>query len=255
MPFLFYTAAAVVAVLLHRTGRRVGPARLLALVAFVADLLAAPRPAGAREIAEFLVGLLVVADGYLALRIGEKGLAPFVLILAAALRLVAEAAPDEAPLTSSAEGGPSFLVALHIAFLLAGYAALIIAALAGLLYLLQEKEIRSHRPSPWFEALPPLEDASALNRRAVRLGVILYSWGVFFGFLGFRLLPDPAVAPGDPKVVASLVLWFWAIGQFAFQTVVGFRRRRSAILSLVGASLVFVIFYGLAFTTGFRTAS
>ena len=241
---LAYAFAAVLAAWRFRAGASPAPARAVALLAFAGDLALLPKPPAGREMAALLVGLLVVAELYLALRLGRSSLSPFVLLLAAALRLAAGAAPE--PFRLAIHPAGNLAIALHVGLVLAGYASCFVAALAGGLYLLAERELRARRPSDLGEHLPPLEETGALQRRAVRLAFVLYSWGVAIGAIAVARIENPERILSDPMVRAAGIFWVYLSAQFILQTAWGFRRRRAAAASVAGGIVVFLLFLGLA---------
>ncbi|MFQ3578237.1 MAG: cytochrome c biogenesis protein CcsA, partial [Verrucomicrobiia bacterium] len=58
-----------------------------------------------------------------------------------------------------------------------------LAAIAGAVFLLQEKQLRSHRPRQSFFRLPPIVDLGRLNSRLMLAGFLLLSAGLVAGFV------------------------------------------------------------------------
>ena len=72
--------------------------------------------------------------------------------------------------------GPLWIV-LHVALLLAAYAALLISLLASVLYLVQERRLKSKRPVSARTWLPPLETIDQIALRAPLVRTALHDRG------------------------------------------------------------------------------
>jgi HemX protein len=120
--------------------------------------------------------------------------APLVLILLAA-SLAAPHPPDVA-----ATVPPDAWVELHAALSVVAYGAFGLAAVAGGMYLLQERQLKKHRVSTLFYNLPPIEDLARANGRLIGLGFLLLTIAFAAGLFSQR--------PVDGlKIWASLIIW------------------------------------------------
>src|SRR5437899_545854 len=64
---------------------------------------------------------------------------------------------------------------------LIGYAALLFTAVASLLYLFQERELKSKKPSKFYYRLPPLGTLDELMSKFMTLGFVLITLAVIAG--------------------------------------------------------------------------
>jgi ABC-type uncharacterized transport system permease subunit len=69
---------------------------------------------------------------------------------------------------------------VHIFLVLAGYAALLLTAVASVFYLVQERRLKSKRTGTVFEKLPPLATLDNLISVSMGLGFVLLTAGVIF---------------------------------------------------------------------------
>lgn len=155
----------------------------------------------------------------------------FVMTLAAAVSL--PSATAVAPIL-----GRSW-IPIHISFSLAGYAALILAFLAGLMYLLQEWELKRHQPHAFYYRLPPLETIDRLGLLALAVGFPFITIGLLVGVAGAA----SAWGPGwmsDPKVALSLALWLIYLLLVVSRVGAGWRGHKAAVFSLVGLAMALV---------------
>jgi ABC-type uncharacterized transport system permease subunit len=120
-------------------------------------------------------------------------------------------------------------IALHIALILSGYAALFFSFIASILYLWQERGLKAKqtRLTSW---LPALEVIDAIGYRSLLFG---------FPFMTFGLLAGAAIAQAefgarfflDPKVLLSLLMWAVYMVLLYTRWSAGWRGRRAAFLS------------------------
>ncbi|MGE3541350.1 MAG: inner membrane protein YpjD [Candidatus Tectimicrobiota bacterium] len=86
---------------------------------------------------------------------------------------------------SSAERFPAaaqyLWLSLHIVLALLGYAALALTFCTGMMYVIQERQLKSKRPGTWYHHLPSLTLLDDLNARALFLGFPLLTQGIITG--------------------------------------------------------------------------
>jgi len=70
---------------------------------------------------------------------------------------------------------------LHITLALLGYAALTLMFCSGIMYLIQERQLKSKRPGAWYRYLPSLTLLDELNTRALVLGFPFLTQGIITG--------------------------------------------------------------------------
>jgi ABC-type transport system involved in cytochrome c biogenesis permease subunit len=70
---------------------------------------------------------------------------------------------------------------LHIVLALLGYAAFTLMFCAGVMYLIQERQLKSKRPGAWYHYLPSLTLLDELNAKALLLGFPFLTQGIVTG--------------------------------------------------------------------------
>jgi ABC-type uncharacterized transport system permease subunit len=130
----------------------------------------------------------------------------------------------------------SWLIA-HIAALMAAYAALAFSLLASVLYLLQERRLKSkHKPgedSWWLplDWLPPLDTLERVAHGTLEFGFPCMTVGLVIGSVLAQETPLGAAYFLDPKVIASFILWIVYVTLLLVRRSAGLRGRRAAYLS------------------------
>jgi len=122
----------------------------------------------------------------------------------------------------------------HIALIFTGYAALVLSFVASLLYLIQERSLKSKKTGI-LSRLPALEVIDEMGYRSLLIG---------FPFMTLGLLAGTVVAQAtygrvdflDPKIFLSILMWAVYLVMLYTRWTAGWRGRRAAYL----ASLAFV---------------
>ena len=93
--------------------------------------------------------------------------------------------PDPAPAASGAVSPllKGFWLTVHICLTLTGYAALALAGLGGILYLIQERQIKSKNFGFFYRRLPSLSQLDNLNYWCLTIGFPLLTGGIISGSL------------------------------------------------------------------------
>ncbi len=133
----------------------------------------------------------------------------------------------------------------HSAVAFLAYAAFFLTFVSGILYLVQEKELKSKKFRFLYFRLPSLQVCDELLHRSLFVGFVLMSltiltgafwaqqaWGRFWNW--------------DPKETASLVTWAIYLVLVNYRLSAAWRGRRAAYISIIG-------FISMLFTFGLNT--
>jgi ABC-type uncharacterized transport system permease subunit len=118
---------------------------------------------------------------------------------------------------------------LHVALLLAAYAALLISLIASVLYLVQERLLKQKR-APRRAWLPPLETTDQIALKALLFGLPCMTAGLLIGSVVALQTVGPTFF-ADPKVLLSLAMWIAYILMIFIRSHSGLRGRRAIYLS------------------------
>ena len=135
---------------------------------------------------------------------------------------------------------------VHVTSLLFAYATFALAAMLGLTYVLQFKEIKKKHLGYFYTRLPSLHVLDAMNSRAVVVGWLFLTIGVIVGVVWTA--QARALSPGspnlqamsldDPKIFVAILTWaVYSFAVFARRTL-GWTGRRAARLSALGFTFV-----------------
>jgi ABC-type transport system involved in cytochrome c biogenesis permease subunit len=129
----------------------------------------------------------------------------------------------------------------HVAPAFLGYAMFAVAFCVSLVYLLQERQVKTKRRGAF--RLPSLETLDDLNYRCVAWGFALFTIGIVTGSLLAKAMWGTFWS-WEPVQILSVLAWL--LYALLLQTrSVGWRGRRAATLTIVGFGLLVVSFLSL----------
>lgn len=126
-----------------------------------------------------------------------------------------------------------------VAFL--AYAAFFLTFVSGILYLIQEKELKTKNFRFLYFRLPSLQVCDEMMRLFLTIGFIAMSLTILSGSITAPEAWGPAWS-GDPKVTASLVTWGIYLVLLLYRLSSRGRSRMAAYISIVGFASVLVTF-------------
>jgi cytochrome c-type biogenesis protein CcsB len=163
--------------------------------------------------------------------------------LACALTLASVALYNEGATPVPAELRSPWLP-VHVTLAFLGNAVFALAFAISVVYLVQERSLKSHQSGWMIRRLPSLEQLDQLNFRCLAWGFPLLTLGILTGGVW------AAHAWGrfwswEPREVLSLLTWIIYAGLLQFRMTAGLRGRRAATLTIVGFALVIVSFISI----------
>jgi len=121
------------------------------------------------------------------------------------------------------------------------YGAFALACIAGVMYLVQERQLKTHQLHSIFYHLPPLFDLFAAITRLLWWGFLLYTVGIVSGF--FTGHPLPRV-----QVVAAIAVWLLYAAILQGRHLRWLAPKRVAALCILGFSAALTLLWGITFT-------
>ena len=188
-------------------------------------------------------------------RYRSVSLGVFVLPIVFLLAILAAFRPGQENFPMPAKTG--WLV-LHITLLMAAYAALLVSLLASVLYLVQERRLKSRmkmkmggaggRPKPLDT---PLETIDQIAQKTLLFGLPCMTAGLLIGSVMALEEHGPAYF-SDPKIVLTFGLWATYVAMIFLRRSSGLRGRRAAYLSGFVAMVVLFVWAANQFSAVHR---
>ncbi len=131
---------------------------------------------------------------------------------------------------------------LHITLAILSFGAFALAFATGAMYLVQERELKTHHLGAFFRRLPSIEQLDQLNFRFLAVGLALLSAGLVFGFgLGRNLVPTDW-----PMLVWSGVVWLLYTGVLIGRSTARLSERKVALISIVAFVFILLTYWGVS---------
>jgi ABC-type uncharacterized transport system permease subunit len=154
------------------------------------------------------------------------------------LQITALILPIDTPRASQLS--PNSWLEFHASISIIAYGAFALACVAGAMYLVQERQLKTHQLRSIFYHLPPLPNLFSAMTRLLWFGFILYSAGLISGFFVSEPLPWT-------KIALAIVIWvlYGAILQSRYLRWVA--PRRVATLCMVAFAVALSLLWSIEF--------
>ncbi len=121
---------------------------------------------------------------------------------------------------------------VHVLLVMLGYAALVLAAVASLFYLISERQLkRKDLPGVLFGKLPPLRTLDRIITQAMGFAFVLITLSLIAGST-WAFIESGKSWIGEPKIALSFITWGFYLVMVFLRTSAGWRGRKAAVLVL-----------------------
>ena len=171
--------------------------------------------------------------------VAYRTVSPGVVIFPIVFVLTFASAVGQKPIALTSPLLRSGWIFVHVVLIFTGYAGLFLSFGASLLYLVQERTLKSKRSNTLLTWLPPLQTIDEIGYRSLLFG---------FPFMTLGLVAGSVLAIGkygplffyDPKILLSFIMWAVYMLLLYTRWSSGWRGRRAAFL----ATCAFVVALG-----------
>ncbi len=143
----------------------------------------------------------------------------------------------------------SMWLPVHAGVSVMAYGFLALAFCGGIMYLLQERELKSKKFGFFFTRLPSLDSLDQLNSHCLAAGFVFLTLGIISGSVWARQAWG-TYWHWDPKETWSLITWFLYAAQIHQRFTVGWRGKRAAVMAIVGFCAVLFTLWGVTYLLG-----
>ncbi len=143
----------------------------------------------------------------------------------------------------------SMWLPVHAGVSVMAYGFLALAFCGGVMYLLQERELKSKRFGFFFSRLPSLESLDQLGSHCLTAGFVFLTLGIISGSIWARQAWG-TYWHWDPKETWSLITWFLYAAQIHQRFTAGWRGKRAAVMAIIGFAAVLFTLWGVTFLLG-----
>jgi cytochrome c-type biogenesis protein CcsB len=137
---------------------------------------------------------------------------------------------------------------IHVSVSFLAYTMFAVAFGSAVIYLLQERQLKSRRPHALYYRLPPLTTVEALSYRVSALGFIFMALALMTGMVWSEQAWGSYWA-WEPKQTMSLVTFLIYAAYFHARNIAGWRGRRASWILIVGFGSALATFLGVMLLT------
>jgi ABC-type uncharacterized transport system permease subunit len=130
-------------------------------------------------------------------------------------------------------------LSLHATLSLLGYGMWALAGVTGVMYLVQERQLKSHHLRSLFLRLPPIAQLDVINLRLLIAGWVLLTVGIGLGFVVGVVLFVKDV----PKTLWTFAIWAVYAGLVAVRMTGRLRGKKIALGSIVLLVILLATFW------------
>jgi cytochrome c-type biogenesis protein CcsB len=193
---------------------------------------------GLHDISSFLAWAIVLAFlmTHLRSRVDALGLAVYPAVFS--LVLVSTLTPASENESAILKG---LFLPIHATFAVLGYGALFVAFAMGVLYLVQERELKARSTRTFYYLLPSLEQCDTVAGRSVAVGLGFLTLAMVTGVLWSHAVRGRYWS-WDPKEWSALVAWALYAVVLGARSRSGWGGHKAALLGIAGFAAVAFIF-------------
>ena len=134
---------------------------------------------------------------------------------------------------------------IHTTLAFLGDAAFAIAFGVGIMYLIQERQLKSKSPGAFYRRLPSLEVLDELNYKAVAIGFPLLTLAIVSGSI-WANSEWGSYLSWEPKEIWALITWMVYAAYLHARLIAGWRGRKAAYMAVAGFLVVIFTFIGVS---------
>jgi HemX protein len=133
---------------------------------------------------------------------------------------------------------------IHAAVMSLSYGAFGLSAVAALMYLTQERNLKFHKLKAIFSLMPPIQRLEAVAEGLLIGGFVLLTIGLALGVVDLALLNNPHTYRGDPKIIWSAAVWALYLALIVMRWKFAQGGRRFALRAIGSFVFVLLTFWG-----------
>jgi cytochrome c-type biogenesis protein CcsB len=133
----------------------------------------------------------------------------------------------------------------HVTLSMLGTVGFTVAFVAGVMYLIQDRLLKSKQFNVLYSKLPALDFLDHLNQQSIVLGFPLLTLGIVTGAISAEFARGSYVS-WNHEQIGALVTWVFYFVVLLGRLTVGWRAKRAAYLTVIGFACVILTLVGVA---------
>lgn len=132
----------------------------------------------------------------------------------------------------------------HVTLSMLGTVGFTVAFVAGVMYLIQDRLLKSKQFNVLYSKLPALDFLDHLNQQSIVLGFPLLTLGIVTGAISAEFARGSYVS-WNPEQIWALITWVFYFVVLLGRLTVGWRAKRAAYLTVIGFACVILTLVGV----------
>ncbi|NGZ08711.1 MAG: c-type cytochrome biogenesis protein CcsB [Nitrospira sp. LK70] len=132
----------------------------------------------------------------------------------------------------------------HVTLSMLGAVGFTVAFVAGVMYLIQDRLLKSKQFNVLYNKLPALDFLDHLNQQSIVLGFPLLTLGIVTGAISAQFARGSYVS-WNPEQTWALVTWLFYFIVLLGRLTIGWRAKRAAYLTVIGFACVILTLVGV----------
>lgn len=143
---------------------------------------------------------------------------------------------------------------IHVTLSILGTVGFAVAFVSGIMYLMQDRYLKSKQFNVLYSKLPSLDFLDNLNQRSILLGFPFLTVGILMGAISAQLTWG-SYLNWNAEQIWALVTWLFYLVVLMGRITVGWRAKKAAYLTIVGFAGVLLTFIGVVLKAPIPTST
>jgi len=140
----------------------------------------------------------------------------------------------------------TFWLYIHLPFTILGTAFFMLSTFTGIMYFIQERQLKTKNFGIVFRRFPPLDTINKLNNTTLYIGFYTFTIGLMAGIV-WMFYSSGRINMLSPKLVFAIITWLIYSCITFYKQFRGLSPKQTALSTIVGFISVLITYVGVAF--------
>jgi ABC-type uncharacterized transport system permease subunit len=140
----------------------------------------------------------------------------------------------------------TFWLYIHLPFTIIGTAFFMLSTFTGVMYFIQERQLKTKNFGIIFRRFPPLDTINKLNNTTLYIGFYTFTIGLLAGIV-WMFYSSGRINVFSPKLVFAIITWIIYSSITFYKQFKGMSPKHTALSTIIGFISVLITYIGVAF--------
>jgi len=140
----------------------------------------------------------------------------------------------------------TFWLYIHLPFTIIGTAFFMLSTFTGIMYFIQERQLKTKNFGIIFRRFPPLDTINKLNSTTLYIGFYAFTIGLLAGIV-WMFYSNGRINVFSPKLVFAIITWIIYSSITFYKQFRGMSPKHMALSTIIGFISVLITYVGVAF--------